>query len=328
VPGAAQQGPARPREGVALASIGAEPFHVDVPGPPVQLDRDPPCGKGEVDQIGPERVGEDPARDARIPQQPLDDPLRRRVRAVGGGGDQPGRSGPSSATEVAAVAGVQLGEGHVPLECPVEEGRAVAQGHRRLQRGERTIGEPQVPAAHEVGALQVAPPHDDAAGRHPVARAGHGDLDGHGGPIGHPVPVGRGRPGDRRRLAARPEPRGPHPRLVGAAVPVHEVDVRIQLLPRSAAHPPLHRPGAEPERHGLPAGDHPGLPLHRAVDGHRVRMRRTRRAAGPFHSDRQKWCGGDGAVASTPLATITRPRRQAARHMIVRSGPDATDLAP
>jgi hypothetical protein len=51
--------------------------------------------------------------------------------------------------------------------------------------------------------------------------------------------------------------------------------------------------------------DHAGLPLDGAVDGHGVRMREGRCPAGPFRSDRQKWCQRDRSVALTPFPAIT-----------------------
>jgi hypothetical protein len=70
VPGVPQEVPAAARERVALPAIRAEPLRVDVPRPPVDLDRHVQRREGEVDAVRPERVVEHPATDPRVAEQP------------------------------------------------------------------------------------------------------------------------------------------------------------------------------------------------------------------------------------------------------------------
>ncbi|HYH32032.1 MAG TPA: hypothetical protein VD903_16785 [Pseudonocardia sp.] len=119
VPGEAQDDPARPDEGVALAPVGAEPFHGDAG-----------AGEGEVDLPGAERNTHLPARDGRRPQEAEQGAFGPGVGTVGGGDEQGGDPGPAAGAHVAAVGAVELVEPHVLLQGAIEEHGAVRHGDR------------------------------------------------------------------------------------------------------------------------------------------------------------------------------------------------------
>jgi hypothetical protein len=112
--------------------------------------------------------------------------------------------------------------------------------HRGLQRGQRRVREPEVADADQVREAEVAAAEPDSALRSAVGTPRDRQVDDGRGPLEHPVPVRRGRPGHRRRLATRPQPGRPHPRLVAQPVPADQEHPREQALPVPVAHPAVH----------------------------------------------------------------------------------------
>ncbi len=107
-------------------------------------------------------MAEYPSRDPGVAQQGDQQALGRRLGAIRRRGDQPpGRRRPAP-PHVAAERPVQGREAHVLLERAVEERRAVGQRDRRLQRGERFVGHPQLVELDTVVPVQVPALDPDA----------------------------------------------------------------------------------------------------------------------------------------------------------------------
>ena len=185
-------------------------------------------------------MAEHPAGDPGRAQQPDQQPLGGRVRPIRRGRDQPPGRGRAVTAQVAAVRPVQRREPDVPLQCAVQEHRAVRKCHRGLQRGQRRVREPEVADADQVREAEVAAAEPDSGLRSAVGTPRDRQVDDGRGPLEHPVPVRRGRPGHRRRLATRPQPGRPHPRLVAQPVPADQEHPREQTLPVPVAHPAVH----------------------------------------------------------------------------------------
>jgi hypothetical protein len=225
-------------------------------------------------------MAEHPPADPRLAQQRHEQALGRRVRPVGRRRDQPAGRRRSLAAHVAAVAPVQHREPHVPLQRPVEERGAVRQRHRRLQRGEGLVGEPQIPGADQVGEREITAPEHDAGLRPQVRLPRHRHLDLGRRAIEHAVPEGRRRSRHRRRFTSGPQPRGANPDLVGPAVAADEVDRGMEPLPRPVPCPALHRVRGHPARHGLRRGDDACLAREETLKRHRASIRRDSRRRG------------------------------------------------
>ena len=95
--------------------------------------------------------------------------------------------------------------------------------------------------------------------------------------VEHPVPVRGGRPADGRGALTqptpgRPEPRRPHPSLVGQPVAADQHDARMQALPAPLPDPPADAIGGVAARRCLHEGHHPGLARDQLLEGHRPSM--------------------------------------------------------
>ena len=104
VPGEPQHDPTRADQRVALAAVVGEAILVDVPGPTVDLDRDPGLEERKVDQVGP-RVGA-PTRRSRLLAAARRAPARlrnRRGRPPRSAAFNGGRIPPSDRATVGAV---------------------------------------------------------------------------------------------------------------------------------------------------------------------------------------------------------------------------------
>jgi hypothetical protein len=249
-----------------------------VPRPPVDLDGQPGGGEREVDQVRTERVAEHPSRDPAGPQQPDQQPLGRRVGSIRRRRDQRRGRRPAGAAQVAAVGAVQRREPQVPLQRAVQEAGAVRDDDGRLQRGQRPVGQPQVPDTDQIRVGQVATAESDARPGSQMALAPYGDLHDRGGPLEHAVPVGGCRTGDHGGLTAGPQPGCTDPRLVRQPLPADQVHTRVQAFPVPAAGPPLHRCRGEPAAHRLREGQHNGLPCQQPGQHPPSISHRTRRS--------------------------------------------------
>lgn len=128
----------------------------------------------------------------------------------------------------------------------------------------------------------ATPDHDGAGRSRAVVAAwptGHGDVDDVRRPVAHPVPVGRRRPRDRGTVTC-PQRRRTHPRLVPEPMPTHQIGPGMQARPHSITRPPVDSGGGHPAAHGLRQRDHPGLPRHQRLEGHRPSMTDTHDSRG------------------------------------------------
>jgi hypothetical protein len=185
-------------------------------------------------------VAEHPAGDPGRAQQPDQQPLGGRIRPIRRGRDQPPGRGRAVTAQVRQYDRYSAGNRTCRCSARSRNTEPSPKCHRGLQRGQRRVREPEVADADQVREAEVAAAEPDSALRSAVGTPRDRQVDDGRGPLEHPVPVRRGRPGHRRRLATRPQPGRPHPRLVAQPVPADQEHPREQALPVPVAHPAVH----------------------------------------------------------------------------------------
>jgi len=166
-----------------------------------------------------------------------------------------------------------------PSSRSIEKHRAVGQGERGLRRRERLLREVDPADVQHVLPRRLTTAQADPGLWSRLGRQGHGDVDDVRRPVAHPVPVGRRRPRDRGTVTC-PQRRRTHPRLVPEPMPTHQIGPGMQARPHSITRPPVDSGGGHPAAHGLRQRDHPGLPRHQRLEGHRPSMTDTHDSRG------------------------------------------------
>jgi len=238
--------------------ITAKPNDVAVKRPAVHLERQPLRRERHVDLVAPTRVPHLPAGDPRTAQEPVQQPLGARTRAVGGRRQQHRGGRRTAPPEVAPVHPPQHGQLHVSLQCAVEQHRTVRCGDGSLQDRQRNTRHLEVAYPRHVVAGQVT-----AAGAHSVdPRCALGMRNGHvhhrGRPADDAVPPGGGHPMGGRLVAAGCH-RCPHAHLIGVRVAAHQVHAAGEATPRAGANPATHCLLTQSRRRSLRGGDDASL---------------------------------------------------------------------